>query len=601
MDSIPTSHDDFPPDVVEPNTSFSNLNEKEIHARIAEHQAIITKLHSKRVNRAEHRRAIARYRGQLNELVPQINKLLPPEILSEIFFQYREICVGSGYYGVLKYNSWLIVAHVCRYWRNIALSTPRLFTYIQIPTRVPARNSEFLRLSKNAPLHMIVDGSFDNPRRQAEYTLHLPHTRVLNFLERPQWNEWPVCPMLSLFTCRHQRTEDEEGVVWFDHSLDKIMPNLIDLQIDVSILGDYWPSSPLPHKLQTLTLIHESHHTSGTLNELMQTLANLPYLRDLTLVVQTNTYTGLQRTGAKLGHLDNLCLSGSSVFHFAFLHHVPSIGCADLRFSRETIGDDGVGNIDLASLPSILRTKWIPFQPPLSPVSTYSCRIFLRGFEQYRQLEGDTCHFNMDLFTKDVASNNSEPELNLSLDLWIVPLEDLRVILNSVTDILSPRLSLITECKVGWVGSCSDSRGQQGLVRTLLGSLSHVTSLHATISYPDSATYFGVECFNEFPIAITPGDGEDDDIPLPRLEELNIENWVQPELAITRICSTYHTFLTNLLVALRRRKARGRGLWSLMIKMEILEHSDRIIMHDTFKYFQQPFEEVVDGVFDWRY
>lgn len=99
-----------------------------------------------------------------NSLV-RINQL-PPEVLSTIFATITEhpSPLAPVWRASAGPAAWLVVLRVCRYWRTLALSTPRLWTYIRIasvrdddPAGLARRS---LTLSHAAPLSVHVH----NPR-----------------------------------------------------------------------------------------------------------------------------------------------------------------------------------------------------------------------------------------------------------------------------------------------------------------------------------------------------------------------------------------------------------------------------------------------------
>lgn len=53
---------------------------------------------------------------------------LPPEVLSTVFEIYNTD-VWTAYY--LESSSWIRILHVCRMWREVAFSTPQLWTRIE--------------------------------------------------------------------------------------------------------------------------------------------------------------------------------------------------------------------------------------------------------------------------------------------------------------------------------------------------------------------------------------------------------------------------------------------------------------------------------------
>lgn len=73
---------------------------------------------------------------------------VPPEILSEIFVCYAD---------VLKDRERIAVAHVCQFWREVALNTSKLWAKIDLLHRPTEAVRTYLARSKHAPLKIIAD------------------------------------------------------------------------------------------------------------------------------------------------------------------------------------------------------------------------------------------------------------------------------------------------------------------------------------------------------------------------------------------------------------------------------------------------------------
>ncbi|KAK7691929.1 hypothetical protein QCA50_005334 [Cerrena zonata] len=92
--------------------------------------------------------AVVELRHRLNFLVP-INHL-PPELLLEIFLFFED---GSGRSSGIKSKlTWIAV---CRYWREIALETPRFWATVNLDRHVFARN-RCMVLARPLPLRLLA-------------------------------------------------------------------------------------------------------------------------------------------------------------------------------------------------------------------------------------------------------------------------------------------------------------------------------------------------------------------------------------------------------------------------------------------------------------
>ncbi|KAF8555379.1 hypothetical protein OG21DRAFT_913367 [Imleria badia] len=81
---------------------------------------------------------------------------LPTETLEDIFIQQaRDYYSENGSHPTRTLPSWVNVSYVCRYWRNVALNCPTLWTYLFIMS--PRWTEELLARSKQAPLKLHVN------------------------------------------------------------------------------------------------------------------------------------------------------------------------------------------------------------------------------------------------------------------------------------------------------------------------------------------------------------------------------------------------------------------------------------------------------------
>ncbi|KAI0640782.1 hypothetical protein C8Q79DRAFT_439953 [Trametes meyenii] len=103
-----------------------------------------------------HVNAVFELKARINDMSPII-RLLPPEILSEIFTLIAADNYNAYHWhhcGSSQPYKWIALAHVCREWRNIALNTPRLWSRVVI-TRFDAAMAALAR-SKKAPLWLTA-------------------------------------------------------------------------------------------------------------------------------------------------------------------------------------------------------------------------------------------------------------------------------------------------------------------------------------------------------------------------------------------------------------------------------------------------------------
>ncbi|KAG6826873.1 hypothetical protein H0H92_014077 [Tricholoma furcatifolium] len=103
-----------------------------------------------------HESIIRYYKKRQNALT--VTCRIPPEVLACIFGQVVEDAVG-GNPSAYNFICWIkTVSHICSHWREVALSTPSLWSTILVEY-YPTWTSEMLKRSKTAPLSVINLGS----------------------------------------------------------------------------------------------------------------------------------------------------------------------------------------------------------------------------------------------------------------------------------------------------------------------------------------------------------------------------------------------------------------------------------------------------------
>ncbi|KIP05545.1 hypothetical protein PHLGIDRAFT_56682, partial [Phlebiopsis gigantea 11061_1 CR5-6] len=92
-----------------------------------------------------HKQQIIEKTRRMNHLLT-INRL-PPELLGEILLYWMETAKGQS---ATTDRKWTKIAHVCHHWREVALSSPRLWSSFTLGPLDWTR--EMLARSKRAPL-----------------------------------------------------------------------------------------------------------------------------------------------------------------------------------------------------------------------------------------------------------------------------------------------------------------------------------------------------------------------------------------------------------------------------------------------------------------
>ena len=124
--------------------------------------------------------ATRRVANLLNESTP--THRLPQEVLTRILF----LAVDHGSKDHAKQT--IPLTHVCRYWRMLLLSYPRMWTTLYMNPGSPSTISEWLARSQNAPLTIITEfnDAYDHPpcRYKNSATATLANTKYLDVCPR---------------------------------------------------------------------------------------------------------------------------------------------------------------------------------------------------------------------------------------------------------------------------------------------------------------------------------------------------------------------------------------------------------------------------------
>ncbi|TCD71667.1 hypothetical protein EIP91_005433 [Steccherinum ochraceum] len=212
----------------------------------------------------EHLRAVASLRRRLNTVAPI--SCLPPEILSQIFSIHLKNM--DGHFSAMVYPEaaqyrWLAVTHVCHLWRQVALSTPLLWSNILVVPSNPMLMEQFLDRSKKAPLNVKVDVISDKwyptLQRIAREGGRIEHlswngdgsSQQVQALQRCFPVELPLLRSLAL----HGNPDDESGR--YDRPVPLPLYTWSVLSLETLIISRFhidWASMILPKTLTHLSV-----------------------------------------------------------------------------------------------------------------------------------------------------------------------------------------------------------------------------------------------------------------------------------------------------------------------------------------------------------
>ncbi|CAL1697325.1 unnamed protein product [Somion occarium] len=267
MDSIPYSFESnlklsFPNDLWD-------LLPREIEVRVEAHTTSIQELEAAIV---KHRRTIAQFYAVRNVKEVPINARLPQEILCHIFSLYAAMCREDPSLNERPHR-WYRCALVCRYWRKLLLSSPQLFTFINLrPVFHLERIVEWLRHSGQMPLVVLLDGgsyeyTLDHHACQqaiAHILAELPRVRSLELIdvyvlfEVGAITSWPPCRQVTELCW----TDGEASRFRNAHppcgNISDKFPNLRSLTITAWNWNTIW-SIGFPPTLQRLAVFPDAH------------------------------------------------------------------------------------------------------------------------------------------------------------------------------------------------------------------------------------------------------------------------------------------------------------------------------------------------------
>ena len=233
-------------------------------------------------------------KSRQNELAP-ISRL-PPETLAAIF-SFFSLSTWRGETGKYEWLietgsiAWICVAHVCRLWREIALSYPRFWSHINLTKLTPVGMAEILPRAKTLPLYMEADATKWSAEQIVAFgkqlETHISHTRHLSIsgrrlptlLERLV-SSAPILEFLSLSTKSPRYSSPESQAIIPDNLFNRTTPSLTNLELESCNI--IW-MSPLLKGLRRLQILKLSSEARPKLEDWLDALDEMPQLEELSL------------------------------------------------------------------------------------------------------------------------------------------------------------------------------------------------------------------------------------------------------------------------------------------------------------------------------
>ncbi|CAL1713942.1 unnamed protein product [Somion occarium] len=289
---------------------------------------------------SQHHLILSQLRIRLNSRAP-INARLPTELLIQIFKAYEEMCRPKHNLSRMEKRwarpyGWSVVSLICHYWRDIALATPSLWTFIQ--AGAPLEQIEtWLSRSKSLPLQAVVHTINLEHDGVAEGTTllfqHFARMKILDVaLDDIDYVKTTFPPSTIPATAlRYVRIHNLATRIEKDEVIQCILGRQLPCLTAVELLGSPWKwvTLELPQTLTSLVIgfTVTSQHCSPA--EVLEVLRRLPLLVTLEL---EGKYIGNARDDqpfihglkpdVELFNLQTLFITGPISRCLAYLQHI---------------------------------------------------------------------------------------------------------------------------------------------------------------------------------------------------------------------------------------------------------------------------------------
>ncbi|TDL25210.1 hypothetical protein BD410DRAFT_785081 [Rickenella mellea] len=295
--------------------------------------------------------------GDTTDTCPPSAQHLNTDVLVEIFLQSslggsgRENEYESLFPKPSIRDSPLILGRVCHSWRQVALSTPQLWSYLYIPDtwNSPVGMSEWLKRSGTSPLTFsLFDKRHENPlyridalnvllanaHRWKHVELDADIKLILLFLHSVECS----APLLETLQIRdyHNWTDGEDLPDWFSLDLPKY-PRLVSLRLPASVKMVLHHRNIILHSLRNVWLGFLRAYGPGiiSMDGYLTLLSLCPNVEDASFAITDSS--PLQRTDGIIEHnIRKLCvfvpdeLDVGSFFDYLRLPHLVDLQIQDM-------------------------------------------------------------------------------------------------------------------------------------------------------------------------------------------------------------------------------------------------------------------------------
>ncbi|TCD68949.1 hypothetical protein EIP91_009339 [Steccherinum ochraceum] len=278
-----------------------------------------------------------------NALVPAA--IAPPEILAAIFRLYVDYALSTLSSGRWPFSpfKWIVgITHTCRYWREVALGTPTLWTHIAVDVCTVDVIKAFVERSGTAPL--TVEAGFQEDeipvdrlralqpaiRRVQKLQLQLPRAQYRDLVGSGPVGAITSLTSLTLYAPSFGEPELSLPIIdFFPHTFPSLR------HLDARGYAINWDPSLFP---KTLNSLHIEGPGSAPASDVMAVLATLPALQDLSLAYTMDE--AALTTKVALPSLTDLTLHGSHILPtLLVLNHLELSSHSNLEIVAIRSGD----------------------------------------------------------------------------------------------------------------------------------------------------------------------------------------------------------------------------------------------------------------------
>ncbi|KAG2148839.1 hypothetical protein DEU56DRAFT_753078 [Suillus clintonianus] len=216
---------------------------------------------------------------------PPSNSRLPSEILAMVFehHEYQERFDGSANDGV---PACLEITHVCRYWREVALGCPALWTFICSPSA--SWLGTMLERSMNAPLIVMLESPVPLEKYLEPILSHLSRIKILQIPSLESDFE-PIirllssqpAPLLEMFEFTKPWVKGDPKIRLISNAIFQGHAPRLRI-VHISGLDLSW-TTHIFSGLRTLYVKAIGKTSNITISQLLSTLRRMPALEHLTL------------------------------------------------------------------------------------------------------------------------------------------------------------------------------------------------------------------------------------------------------------------------------------------------------------------------------